>query len=96
LTWGHLIPAYFATLSQRWIIAESPEKAREQLPESERNQELRQDTDVLDTWFSSALIPLAIAGWPDKPVDKEILSLMETGHDIVGFWVARMLILCKQ
>lgn len=55
----------------------------------------QQDQDVLDTWFMSALLPLAVNGWPDK-VDEIYypLSLMETGSDILFFWVARMMLLC--
>ena len=62
----------------------------------EENETLEKDKDVLDTWFSSALIPLVIADWPEKDITSEILSLLETGHDIIGFWVARMLIVCNQ
>lgn len=57
---------------------------------------LIQDSDVLDTWFSSSLIPLAIAGWPDKKINGPVLEVLETGHDIIGFWVARMLTVCKK
>ena len=54
---------------------------------------LEQDEDVLDTWFSSGLFPFAIFGWPDKTEDLELFypgALLETGHDIIFFWVARM------
>lgn len=53
---------------------------------------VKQDNDVLDTWFSSGLLPLAVTGWFEgkSPVDGAPLSLMETGHDIIFFWVARM------
>ncbi|KAG0411714.1 hypothetical protein HPB47_011163 [Ixodes persulcatus] len=55
------------------------------------------DEDVLDTWFSSALFPLAVSGWPEKPLPSWFpLSLMETGHDILFFWVARMVALSLQ
>lgn len=56
---------------------------------------LEQDSDVLDTWFSSSLIPLVVAGWPHVNVTSPVLEVMETGHDIIGFWVARMLALCN-
>ena len=57
-----------------------------------------QDPDVLDTWFSSALIPFANLGWPNDGDEKWSsprypLSVMETGHDILFFWVARMVML---
>lgn len=55
---------------------------------------LNQDEDVLDTWFSSSLLPFSALGWPQKSVDDEYpLALMETGHDILGFWVHRMALL---
>lgn len=57
---------------------------------------IQQDLDVLDTWFSSSLIPLVVAGWPKNQVKGPVLEVMETGHDIIGFWVARMLSLCKR
>jgi len=61
--------------------------------------QVRQDPDVLDTWFSSALLPFAALGWPQKSADLKDyfpLSLMETGHDILFFWVARMVMLGKE
>ena len=51
---------------------------------------------MLDTWFSSSLIPIVVAGWPDKEAGKDVLDLMETGHDIIGFWVAKMLMVCQR
>jgi valyl-tRNA synthetase len=54
---------------------------------------LKQDEDVLDTWFSSALFPFSVFGWPDNTEDLKAFyptSLLETGHDILFFWVARM------
>jgi valyl-tRNA synthetase len=58
-----------------------------------------QDPDVLDTWFSSGLLPFAAFGWPKETNDLHQhypLSLMETGHDILFFWVARMVMLGKE
>ncbi|XP_022655201.1 valine--tRNA ligase-like [Varroa destructor] len=57
---------------------------------------LEQDEDVLDTWFSSGLFPFSIFGWPDATIDLQAFypgSLLETGHDIIFFWVARMVML---
>ena len=54
---------------------------------------LEQDEDVLDTWFSSGLFPFAVFGWPDKTDELDVFypgALLETGHDILFFWVARM------
>lgn len=55
-----------------------------------------QDPDVLDTWFSSGLFPLSVLGWPDETDDLKAFyptSILETGHDILFFWVARMVML---
>ena len=57
---------------------------------------LRQDEDVLDTWFSSGLFPFATFGWPDETADLTGYypnTLLETGHDILFFWVARMVMM---
>ncbi|KAL7077827.1 hypothetical protein ACQ4LE_002915 [Meloidogyne hapla] len=96
LVWGHKIPAYFVESSKRWIVALNEEDARKQLLPSEMDSILIQDSDVLDTWFSSSLIPIIIAGWPKNKIVESSIDLMETGHDIIGFWVARMLIICKR
>ncbi|CAB3364467.1 Hypothetical predicted protein [Cloeon dipterum] len=84
LWWGHRIPA--KRLSKR---------ACEILKTDQVSVD--QDKDVLDTWFSSALLPFASLGWPSS-ITKEYfpLSLMETGHDILFFWVARMVMLGKE
>ncbi|KAK2518913.1 hypothetical protein Q9966_014158, partial [Columba livia] len=83
-----------------WVSGRSPEEAREKAaakfgvkPEEIR---LRQDEDVLDTWFSSGLFPFSALGWPDQTEDLAVFypgSLLETGHDILFFWVARMVML---
>ncbi|KAK8769974.1 hypothetical protein V5799_013558 [Amblyomma americanum] len=57
---------------------------------------LKQDEDVLDTWFSSGLFPFSIFGWPDQTADLKAFypgTLLETGHDILFFWVAKMVML---
>ncbi len=57
---------------------------------------LEQDTDVLDTWFSSGLLPFTTLGWPEKTRDLEVFyptSLLITGFDILFFWVARMIMM---
>ncbi|KAF4524407.1 hypothetical protein B566_EDAN009323 [Ephemera danica] len=107
LWWGHRVPAYFCRASSDlnggvWLVARGEDEARllatRELSTSQI--EIRQDTDVLDTWFSSALLPFSSLGWPDSsaPDLKRLfpLSLMETGHDILFFWVARMVMLSKQ
>lgn len=58
--------------------------------------QLSQDPDVLDTWFSSGLFPLSVLGWPDDTKDLRTFyptAVLETGHDILFFWVARMVML---
>uniref|UniRef100_A0A1I7RME6 valine--tRNA ligase n=1 Tax=Bursaphelenchus xylophilus TaxID=6326 RepID=A0A1I7RME6_BURXY len=94
LVWGHRIPAYFDD-SGNYFSAIDLDEAEEKsgIPK----EKLTQDPDVLDTWFSSALIPIVVgANWPKTRAvgQKPPIDLMETGHDITGFWVARMLILC--
>ena len=82
-----------------WICgrdeAEATEIARSKgLPADIR---LEQDQDVLDTWFSSAILPFSVFGWPDEDVSGHYpLSLMETGFDILFFWVARMVMLGQE
>ncbi|KIH62820.1 valine--tRNA ligase [Ancylostoma duodenale] len=90
LVWGHRIPAYKSENSP-WFIASSLEEARKHFGESVA---ITQDEDVLDTWFSSSLIPLVNAGWPGPQFNPSAppLDIMETGWDILGFWVARMII----
>ncbi|EDV29829.1 uncharacterized protein TRIADDRAFT_10625, partial [Trichoplax adhaerens] len=110
LCWGHEIPAWRLTVpdleisdQQSWFIARSEReaytKAKEFLQEKGYNSKftLEKDIDVLDTWFSSALLPLSADGWPNnKRMNKYPLSVMETGADILYFWVARMVMLCSE
>ncbi|KYM77237.1 Valyl-tRNA synthetase, mitochondrial [Atta colombica] len=80
-----------------WIIARSEEEARSLAQKKYGNAvNLHQDPDVLDTWFSSTIVPFATLGWPENTEDMTRhypLTLMETGHDILMFWVARMVML---
>lgn len=77
-----------------WVAAESIDEASRLLNVSADSVE--QDLDVLDTWFSSALIPMVVAGnWPSNSnLDFPLLDVMQTGHDIIGFWIARMMTMC--
>ncbi|XP_053908105.1 LOW QUALITY PROTEIN: valine--tRNA ligase [Cuculus canorus] len=112
LWWGHRIPAYFITIDdpnvppgedgdgRYWTSGRSEDEAREKAAKafgvSPERVGLRQDEDVLDTWFSSGLFPFSVFGWPDTTQDLTLFypgSLLETGHDILGFWVARMVML---
>ena len=91
LWWGHRIPAWYAPDGAVYVGAsEDDVRKRHGLAPS---LPLRQDEDVLDTWFSSALWPISTLGWPDKT--KELAtyyptSVLVTGFDIIFFWVARM------
>lgn len=89
LWWGHRIPAYYDT-EGRILVARSREEAEQQAG----TKELRQDEDVLDTWFSSWLVPFSSMGWPEKTPEMNYFfptHLLVTGPDIIFFWVARMI-----
>ena len=94
LWWGHRIPAWHCQDAKCKHI----NVAREAPPKCAKcgDAALAQDTDVLDTWFSSGLLPFTVFGWPEKTKDLEIFyptSLLVTGFDILFFWVARMIML---
>ncbi len=90
--WGHRIPAWYCDQCGQEIVAEeAPETCT-----ACGNNALRQDEDVLDTWFSSALWPFSTLGWPDTtPLLKTYFptSVLVTGFDILFFWVARMMMM---
>jgi valyl-tRNA synthetase len=90
LWWGHRIPVWYCGKCGQMVAArEDPVKC----PHC-GSAELRQDPDVLDTWFSSGLWPFSTLGWPDQTPALEYFyptSIMETGYDILFFWVARMI-----
>ena len=95
--WGHRIPAWY-DISGNIFVAENEKEAFKLAKKKNKknNFKLKQETDVLDTWFSSALWPFATLGWPSKT--KELLkfyptSVLITGFDIIFFWVARMLMM---
>ncbi|XP_076309887.1 valyl-tRNA synthetase [Tachypleus tridentatus] len=112
LWWGHRIPAYLVEISgqdklpgaemdnQYWVSGRTEEealqKAAERFSVDPHKISLKQDEDVLDTWFSSGLFPFAIFGWPESTLDLQTFypgTLLETGYDILFFWVARMVML---
>lgn len=90
LWWGHRIPVWYCYACDHPTVAlEDPTHC-----EVCGSAHLHQDPDVLDTWFSSALWPFSTLGWPDQTPDLERFfptSVMETGYDILFFWVARMI-----
>lgn len=94
LWWGHRIPIWYNKEDPSQIICHDGEDEPDAV---KQNPELwTQDPDVLDTWFSSALWPFATLGWPEKTVELEKYypnSVLVTGHDILFFWVARMLMM---
>lgn len=103
LWWGHRIPAYYIHLEDAtgveerdlWVSGhdEADAKAQADARFPGKSFTLEQDPDVLDTWFSSGLWPFSIFGWPDNTEDLKNFyptSLLETGWDILFFWVARM------
>ena len=89
LWWGHRIPAYYCEKCGEMVVAaEMPEVC----PKC-GDTHFRQDEDVLDTWFSSALWPFSTLGWPEKTKDLEYFyptDVLVTGYDIIFFWVVRM------
>jgi valyl-tRNA synthetase len=89
LWWGHRIPAWHCSCGEIVVARETPAKCTKC-----GKSELKQDTDVLDTWFSSGLLPFTTLGWPEKTRDLEVFypnALMITGSDILFFWLARMI-----
>ncbi|CCK68558.1 valine--tRNA ligase KNAG_0B01110 [Huiozyma naganishii CBS 8797] len=107
LWWGHRCPAYFVRIADEdpqrsdgryWVAATSFEEAEKKAQQFFPNKSftLEQDEDVLDTWFSSGLWALSTLGWPRLTPDLKTFypyTLLETGWDILFFWVARMILL---
>ncbi|GAB7363834.1 hypothetical protein MBLNU230_g4399t1 [Neophaeotheca triangularis] len=105
LWWGHQVPAWFVKMkdgpsfdtdAKYWICAQTEEEARKRAEAKfpGKSFDLERDPDCLDTWFSSGLWPFSTLGWPNKTNDLEKLyptSTLETGWDILFFWVARMI-----
>jgi len=94
LWWGHRIPAWYGENDQIYVgSSEEDVRFRHKLP---KDLPLRQDEDVLDTWFSSALWPFSTLGWPDNTPELQTFyptSVLVTGFDIIFFWVARMIVM---
>ncbi|RPD79692.1 hypothetical protein L226DRAFT_177393 [Lentinus tigrinus ALCF2SS1-7] len=107
LWWGHRCPAYFVNVEgqeqdrndgKHWVVGRTQEEANEKAKKlaGSAKYTLEQDEDVLDTWFSSGLWPFSIMGWPQQTPDLKTFypaSVLETGWDILFFWVARMVML---
>ncbi|MGI9025699.1 MAG: valine--tRNA ligase [Burkholderiaceae bacterium] len=104
LWWGHQIPAWHtdgtAIDGETFIVARSAAEADAKAKAAGYDGELKQDADVLDTWFSSQLVPFSSLGWPDVTetslADQETFlpsNVLVTGNDIIFFWVARMIMM---
>jgi len=106
LWWGHQIPAWYDTEGQVYVArdladAQAQFEARiASFSESQREPllaaGLKRDEDVLDTWYSSALVPFSTMGWPEKTEDYDLYlpsTVLVTGYDIIFFWVARMIMM---
>lgn len=90
LWWGHRIPAYYCSECGEMMVSRT---APHQCSKC-HSTKIKQDEDVLDTWFSSALWPFSTLGWPDETPDLKYFyptSVLVTGYDIIFFWVARMI-----
>lgn len=94
--WGHQIPAWYGP-DGHVFVAETEAEAQHQAHEHyAQTVTLRPETDVLDTWFSSALWPFTTLGWPDRTPELEKYyptAVLNTGFDIIFFWVARMMMM---
>ncbi len=94
LWWGHQIPAWYDDAGKVFVGRSEPEIREKHGVKGP----LKRDTDVLDTWFSSALVPFTSLGWPQKTKDLEVFlpsSVLVTGFDIIFFWVARMVMMTR-
>ena len=95
LWWGHQIPAWYGEDGQIFV-GRSAEEAKAKAASAGYTGTLQRDPDVLDTWFSSALVPFSSLGWPEKTLALNHFlpsSVLVTGFDIIFFWVARMVMM---
>src|SRR5882672_5064066 len=89
LWWGHQIPAWYDEQGNIYVA-----RTEKEATEKAKGKKLKRDPDVLDTWFSSQLVPFSSLGWPDKTKDLDTFlpsDVLVTGNDIIFFWVARMI-----
>ena len=95
LWWGPQIPAWYGTGGELFVARDEAE-ARAKATAAGYTGALRRDEDVLDTWYSAALVPFSSLGWPEKTQELELFlpsSVLVTGFDIIFFWVARMIMM---
>ena len=94
LWWGHQIPVWYGPDGQEFCAMSFEDAEKAAAEHYGKEVALTQDEDVLDTWFSSALWPFSTLGWPEKTPELDryySTSVLITGHDIIFFWVARMM-----
>lgn len=92
--WGHRIPAWYGPDQKLFVAIDENEAKKQAEAHYGYEVELKQEEDVLDTWFSSALWPFSTMGWPEKTKELELFyptNTLVTGADIIFFWVARMI-----
>ncbi|MDE2077679.1 MAG: valine--tRNA ligase [Burkholderiales bacterium] len=97
LWWGHQIPAWYGSNGEIFV-ARNEDEARTRAKAAGYEGELTRDEDVLDTWYSSALVPFSTLGWPEQTKEMDLFlpsSVLVTGYDIIFFWVARMIMMTK-
>jgi len=97
LWWGHQIPAWYDEAGNVYV-AHDEAAAQAQADKVKPGARLTRDEDVLDTWYSSAMVPFSSLGWPEKTDDLARYlpsSVLVTGYDIIFFWVARMIMMTK-
>jgi valyl-tRNA synthetase len=95
LWWGHQIPAWYDDAGNVYV-AKNEEYALQAARDKGYSGTLSRDPDVLDTWYSSALVPFSSLGWPEKTEDLSLYlpsTVLVTGYDIIFFWVARMIMM---
>ena len=95
LWWGHQIPAWYGTGGEIFV-GRNEDEARAKAGAAGYTGTLTRDEDVLDTWYSSAMVPFSTLGWPEQTKELDLFlpsSVLVTGHDIIFFWVARMIML---
>jgi len=95
LWWGHQIPAWYGSGGELFV-ARSENDARAQASAAGYTGALTRDPDVLDTWYSSALVPFSTLGWPAQTKEMDLFlpsSVLVTGYEIIFFWVARMIMM---
>ena len=95
LWWGHQIPAWYGTGGETFV-ARNEDEALAKARAAGYEGALRRDEDVLDTWYSSALVPFSTLGWPEQTKEMDLFlpsSVLVTGYEIIFFWVARMIMM---